>query len=134
MCAMVGVLLLVTLPASATGLALLEETAAAVSDSHTLPALLEDARRHLRPLLKLDHRLISAHALTELESSQRAAGMTRAAGGIRYSGGGRAVNDPPETDVRNNMTASANGKQLSTRLELSRAATGNLLFKNITPN
>lgn len=112
-------------------LELAREAVIAISDSRML-SFLEDAR-HLRLTLRLDPQTVAAQALTELESSQRAAERARGYNAL-LAYGRIAKKGQPEAEVWNNMTVSANGKQLVMRLEMSREAAGNLLFKNITPN
>ncbi|HEY0081041.1 MAG TPA: hypothetical protein VGB73_20725 [Pyrinomonadaceae bacterium] len=93
---------------------------------------LEGARR-LALNFRLDRERVSARALAETDTDARAAGMAGsynnllALGRILRSGRREAV-------VLNNMTVTSSGKQLVLKLEMSRAALGNLLLKQVTPN
>lgn len=93
---------------------------------------LEGVRR-LALTFKLDSERLSVQSLAEAESAPRAARMADTynsllAFGRLLKGGSRAG------AVLNNMKVSASGKQLALRLEMSRAAAGNLLFRRIPPH
>lgn len=110
---------------------LASEFALALSDSRFL-ALFKDVR-HLEMGLALDGERLAASATAEVESEKRAAELASGYGALitvaRFKNKGRETEE-----VWNNMTFSANGKQLAMKLEMSRQTAGNLLLKQITPN
>lgn len=103
----------------------------AVGSSRVLHHL--EGARHIRLNLTLDGERLSAAGDAEFDSAERASklahfydvvfGFQRA----KTAGTDRHV-------VWQNMTASASGKQLALKLEMTRAEAGNLLLKQIAPN
>ena len=113
-------------------LALSTEVASAFGESRVLTLLPEDVRRVLLTL-RLDAQNISLQASWEADTPESAARTAQGYGAMlaaaRLHKRGLA-----EEAVYNNMTASASGKQLALRLEMSRASLGNILLRQITPN
>jgi hypothetical protein len=103
----------------------------ALSESHLLRSL--KGARHLRFALRLDDSRLTASLTADTESDEHAAQMARGYDALFQMA--RVVNRDRQTAVvYNGMTASASGKQLAFRLEMSRADAGNLLLQQITPN
>jgi len=108
---------------------LAQEFVGAISDSRALAAL--DGTHHLSMKLRPTQEGVLASATFEVESLQRAQELAtdyelllRAA---RLQRQGRN-----ESAVLNNMTISANGKQLVMKLDMSREQAGNLLRKHLS--
>lgn len=87
----------------------------------------------LRLGLLLDREKLTATLAAELGTARRAEETARVyhlgITAMRFKKAGTA-----EEPVWKNMTASASGKQLALKLEMTRAEAGNLLLKQITPN
>lgn len=118
-------------PASPALVDLSVEFVAALKESRVAGAV--EGARHITLVLALDPDRVLFTARAEMDTERRAA---RAADGfgallplLRFRAGGR-----PAGVVWNNMTASASGKQLALRLEMTREAAGNLLLSQITPD
>lgn len=108
-----------------------EDIVSALSESHLLAAL--KGAQHLRVALRLDAAQLTASLTADTASDQHAAQMARGFDTLfriaQHTNKGRDV-----AAVYNGMTASASGKQLAFRLEMSRQDAGNLLLRQITPN
>lgn len=110
---------------------LAREFTVALSESRALESL--EGVGHLLLTFRLDEQTASARIVGDTDSGEHAAHMAHGYNGLLTLG--RIVKrDRAESVVLNNMTVSASGKQLVFRLEMSRAALGNLLLKQITPN
>jgi hypothetical protein len=96
-------------------------------------AFLGDEAGHVSMRLRFDDERVSVRMENEFATDERAREKAHGYGNLlglaRFVKRGR-----PEAVVLNNLTASANGKQLVLSLEMSRESLGNLLFKQITPN
>jgi hypothetical protein len=103
----------------------------ALNASRALEVLEET--RHLRVAFRLDESKMSVRVLSEAVSAERASQLAQGYGGLVVLGR-IAKRGMDEGVVYNNMTVSSSGKQLVFKLEMSRAALGNLLLKQITPN
>jgi hypothetical protein len=99
---------------------------AALSDSRALAAPALSDAHHLNLALNFDGRALNASVSTELSSAEVAQKQARGYQGLLYLGAMARRGTDAEV-VFKNMTATASGKQLALRLELSRAALGNLL-------
>jgi hypothetical protein len=105
---------------------LVREFVAVLSDSGVLAAL-KDAD-HLTITLRLDSRA-SAHLHAVVNSAEQAAELAQNYNTLLYlTRSGQRGRDGVE--ILNNMAFSANGKQLSMRLEMTREMVGNLLRKH----
>ena len=91
---------------------------------------IEDAR-HLSYTLKLDEQNVGLSAVatvtSELRATQIAQSYSSFLDAVRSAG-----RDEEVVAVLNNMTVSANGKQLTMQLEMSRQQAGNLLRKYVS--
>jgi hypothetical protein len=107
---------------------LARELVAVLSDSGALSALTD--ADHLRITLRLDERA-SARLHTAVKSNEQAAQLAQTYNALlelgRHSQRGRAG-----VEVLNNMAFSANGKQLTMQLEMSREQFGNLLRQQLS--
>ncbi len=108
-----------------------EQFIQALSESRALSFL--EGVRHLRMAFRLDAVKLAFNISTEIESDARAS-QTASSLNLLLGFARSAKRDKPEGAVFNNMTVSSSGKQLAFRLEMSREAAGNLLFRQITPN
>ena len=108
---------------------LVREFISVLSDSGALSALSDDAD-HLTITLRLDKRA-TARLHTVVKSDERAAQLAQVYNRLldmgRSSQSGRAG-----IEVLNNMAFSANGKQLTMQLEMSREQVGNLLRQQLS--
>jgi hypothetical protein len=91
---------------------------------------IEDAR-HLRFDLNLTRQSVALTVTTTIVSDKRAAEIERSYAAFLDSYKSTA-RDEAVVAVLNNMTISASGKQLSMKLEMSRAQAGNLLRKYVS--
>lgn len=130
-----GTLANVALTGSAAGDPALKEltadAVAALSESRVFSVLEGPGR--VRMGLLLDGQRFRAVLVAELDTVQRAEQTANVYGlGITAMRFKKSGTD--EGQVWKNMTASASGKQLALKLEMTRAEAGNLLLKQITPN
>ena len=122
----------ITGASSSAGLeALTAEFVDALSESRALSFL--EGARHVLMDFRLDPTTLAANLSTEVESDAHAARQARAYNALLVVARLSKRGQPVEA-VYNNMTVSANGKQLAFKLEMSREAAGNLLLKQISPN
>lgn len=83
--------------------------------------------------LRFDAQNASVHVVNEFATPSHAREKSQAYGAMLFLAR-LTQSSRPAAVVLNNLHVSASGKQLVMRLDMSREALGNLLFKQITPN
>lgn len=107
------------------------EFARRLDESRALQML--EGVEHLNMRLRLDEQNVSVRVENQFKSAARAQEKGQQWGSL-LTIGRLLKRGQPEAIVLNNMRLSASGKQLVMSLEMSRAALGNLLLKQVTPN